>query len=1234
MVAAGMQPGQVVADRYRIEQLIGEGGIGRVYRVHDLMTRELVALKVLRPEFARDNRIRRRFMREARAVARLQHPHIVRLFACGDAGDTPFIAMELIGGQPMSEHRDQGLHLDTLLTIVDQTLGALAFAHARGVIHRDVKPENIQVSWVDRGRRPFIKLLDFGFARVEDDQDQKLTQAHGDSFGTPLYMAPEQASAKGSVGPETDLYAMGVILFEFLSGRPPFTGAHGMAVALKHVMEAVPALLPRAGLRLPLGLEEVVRRALEKEPRNRWRTAADMRRALGQFGGLVSLGAEDSLEPTASAFTPGPLSGAPPAGGFDPLVSNPTLATGLGPVRGQTGGFNIPVFQALEPESSQPGVAQAMFAHPDAQALVGREPELMWLWEQAREVCERGVGRVVLISGPPGMGKRRLITWLEDQIAEGGWMLQLATGATTGPEAASRSDLRALLAAVFGQLPLERRPAEQVILQALERWASMPSPLPSPDPAMLGVLATTLSVWLNPARGAHGNEETGELRGELVFARALELFQIAARERPVLITIESLETVGVETAAFVVWLSRWLKRLELPILVLAGYTVDDAGAPRYPLAGAVVGSVAGVGAPEVQRCNLEPLDATAMKTLLAAIAPMEPSVADAITRRTRGNPYFARELALWAAQAGELVEERDQMVLARTARPHAWPSTLPETLLLRTDETLHRHADGALARTVLECSALLGEHFEYELLVAFGTHVTGHRGGVERAIEVLLQCSIFGESGTLESDRIHFTHDVLLTPLLERLAAGGNLPGLHRAAADILLRYYAKAPGPIADQVAGHYEAAGLPDAAAGQLLAAAAFRREQGQVAVACELLERADALLSHSADPAADLHRAGGWLDLGELELRRGQLARAGTLASRVHNWARQNQQVILEGRSLLLVSDLFRRQNQLSDAARGYAQARGVFERAQDRTGYARSLLGAAMVERSLGRLESAIEFFELARQAMESAGDHHGLARAWRGQGEIALRLGELVPARDRLELARQAYVTAGDMLGVTFCHWLLGETFRLLGQPDPAISHFDAARRGHEALHDDAGRARAHLSLARLFRDTGHWPEAEGHFEASVLAYDASGDAGRAASARAELGIGALSQRRFDAAQQHLDTALAHVVQAGDSEREAVLRASLAWAHAEQGEEASGVLELGAALAIDAQRGIADADFARALEGIADVDAYVGRRTRAAQLLQRAAEVHGALNQPGEADRLLRKRAQLASRGTR
>ena len=239
-----MERGQVVADRFRIERIIGEGGVGRVYRAEDLETRQIVAIKCLRAEFAQDTRFKRRFLREARAVARLHHPNIIRMFTSGENADgLPYLTMELIDGVPLSEHRDFGLHLDSLLSVVDQTLGALAYSHARGVIHRDVKPENILVT-LGVGGGLLVKLLDFGFARVEDDEDIKLTQAHGDTFGTPLYMSPEQASGKKhQIGPETDVYAVGIILYEFITGRPPFTGAHGLAVALKHVLEPVPRVV-------------------------------------------------------------------------------------------------------------------------------------------------------------------------------------------------------------------------------------------------------------------------------------------------------------------------------------------------------------------------------------------------------------------------------------------------------------------------------------------------------------------------------------------------------------------------------------------------------------------------------------------------------------------------------------------------------------------------------------------------------------------------------------------------------------------------------------------------------------------------------------------------------------------------------------------------------------------------------------------------------------------------------
>jgi len=236
---------------------------------------------------------------------------------------------------------------------IDQVLAALAFAHARGVIHRDVKPENVALTPGAAGDLPRVKLLDFGFARVENDSDPKLTQVHGDAFGTPQYMAPEQASGKGGVGAETDLYAVGVVLFELISGNPPYTGPHGMAVALKHLLEEIPVLTPRAGFELPEGLDEVVYKALAKQPMDRFRSAAEMRRALASHpapgGSLPAVsvlrggGPDGSMEDETLAqplvfagSTPAPVEPPLSLDGGDPedigeMATLAGIAGGLGP---------------------------------------------------------------------------------------------------------------------------------------------------------------------------------------------------------------------------------------------------------------------------------------------------------------------------------------------------------------------------------------------------------------------------------------------------------------------------------------------------------------------------------------------------------------------------------------------------------------------------------------------------------------------------------------------------------------------------------------------------------------------------------------------------------------------------------------------------------------------------------------------------------------------------------------
>ncbi len=272
--------GDVIGGRYRLLDPIGEGGLCEVWRAEDQRAGRILALKWLKPAYVADNRLRRRMHREARAVARLEHPHIVRLYdVAEDSGVGPYIAMEWLRGMSLTDRLHVGMSLDELLDATDEILDALAYAHARGVVHRDLKPDNVVVSRTADGREA-IKLLDFGFAWLEGDTDAGISQQMQDIFGTPTYMAPEQITQEGELGPWTDLYALCVMLWELITGDPPFAGKNSTAVVVQHVSAPLPPFVPIEGLDLPRGLEGLLRRGLEKEPAGRFASAPEMQRAL------------------------------------------------------------------------------------------------------------------------------------------------------------------------------------------------------------------------------------------------------------------------------------------------------------------------------------------------------------------------------------------------------------------------------------------------------------------------------------------------------------------------------------------------------------------------------------------------------------------------------------------------------------------------------------------------------------------------------------------------------------------------------------------------------------------------------------------------------------------------------------------------------------------------------------------------------------------------------------------
>jgi eukaryotic-like serine/threonine-protein kinase len=276
--------GTTLAGRFVILARIGSGSMGAVYRARQVTVGRDVALKIVRRDRAYDPETKARFEREARAVSLLKSPHTVTAFDFGEAEDGSwFLALEMLEGETLGERlrRERRLYWVDALRFASDALRSLAEAHAQGIIHRDLKPDNLFLASVHdpSGDREICKILDFGIAkwvREEEAPVDQLQTLAGTVFGTPRYMSPEQAQG-AALDPRSDLYSLGVLLFQMLAGRAPFVDDDAVVVMAKHIKNAPPELSEAApGVEIPAAVEAVVRRALEKLPENRPASAEQM----------------------------------------------------------------------------------------------------------------------------------------------------------------------------------------------------------------------------------------------------------------------------------------------------------------------------------------------------------------------------------------------------------------------------------------------------------------------------------------------------------------------------------------------------------------------------------------------------------------------------------------------------------------------------------------------------------------------------------------------------------------------------------------------------------------------------------------------------------------------------------------------------------------------------------------------------------------------------------------------
>ena len=270
--------GQILADKYRIEERLSEGGMGTVYRGTHVLMDKTVAIKVLRPSLAADEKIVARFSREARAASKISHPHALSVTDFGESENgVVFLVMEFLNGKTLKEIiRQEGpMPLPRAVELLRQVGGALDEAHGEGVVHRDLKSDNIML--LSSSGTDYAKVLDFGIAKIkerEGEYNPGLT-APDLVIGTPQYMSPEQCSQSPDIDARSDIYSLGVILYEMLVGHVPFTGGSPTEIMLKHLQQPAPSVLDERG-DVPEAVGRVVARAMEKRPEDRYETVGEL----------------------------------------------------------------------------------------------------------------------------------------------------------------------------------------------------------------------------------------------------------------------------------------------------------------------------------------------------------------------------------------------------------------------------------------------------------------------------------------------------------------------------------------------------------------------------------------------------------------------------------------------------------------------------------------------------------------------------------------------------------------------------------------------------------------------------------------------------------------------------------------------------------------------------------------------------------------------------------------------
>jgi len=1087
---------------FDFDRAVGRGAMGEVWLARHRVQGVEVAIKLLHGTTVCDPWALEAFRNEVRAVADLEHAGIVAVVDHGivpghsniateghfEAG-TPYLVMEFVGGRPMNRFVGR-LSWSQIRSVLLQLLDALAHSHARGVVHRDLKPGNVLLTHAD-GRLPSIKrlqpdepldvkLTDFGLAQAV----KRHSAADTVVAGTPAYMAPEQLRGWWrDQGPWTDLYSVGCLAWAMATGLPPFGKDQPFEQALNaHLHSPPPSFRPKVAV--PVGFEGWLRRLLAKRIEDRYPRAADAAWGLAQLAGQSArtLGQVDNLTHL-------------PDGLLDPIVEDdvtvdddvtelpksfdeddaPTEVTEQPTSRpiivhrslddemhAQRFGTPVPADwrPARKPVSVGHlfGVGLNLFGiRPPP--MSGRHQERDALWQALREVYETGEGQAVILEGTAGMGRSRLGTWLCERADEVG-AARVFTG-LHDEEGGSTSGLP----------PMVSRYLRCTGLQRSELRARIGQLFPPGD-----ILNDEVDGFATLLSHHHDDRDANDQRVRR-FHYARERFSLVRRliereatghsaddwEAVVIIWLDDAH-LGTDTLDFCRFLLESQTADPVPLLLLISVDRDALFDPDRARAADVVDAIS--DHPRTRTIPLTPLPEDDHAQLVRALLGMDGELVEQVAARTAGNPLFAVQLVGEWVRQGLLKAGNRGFTLVEGAKVElpddigrVWGDRVERLLI-----GLHRKESQAL-----ELAAVLG--VEVDNTEWKGACTINGLNPTDRLLGRLLAQRLASASEVGPGDALgfKFQHSMLREALLRRARRAGRLRDHHQACATMLQSRSDDRRG-VAERLGRHLLKAGHVAPALGKLLDGARERRHGGEPAGARRLLDYRERALRTLDLPAADELWGLGWVERIDLDLEEGDPKGTEALLSRteatarLHGWHRAGTHAaVLRGRLHLLGGDL-------RSALRTLKKARAMAEESHiDR------LAGRAAVELGntrmrLGHPTEALTEYDRATVIYERLGDRHGLATCLWNRGRVGMLQGKLDQANRDIAEARDLFLAVGARWGAAECSNGLGEVVRRQGDITKAETHYRRASIEMEAAgHGAATLPRLNLGVLLVQR---------------------------------------------------------------------------------------------------------------------------------------------------------------------